>query len=154
MPNLTILPLSSVLLATATTTTNGTSAALTLPTASSYRFVVQVNTVSGTSPTLQVIMATSFDNGTTYNEILSFTNMTTTGSGRQMQFRPYLGVGDAVTQSFSSTLLGTTDIAAGDVVVNGPIDPRFIKLRWVHSGTSPSFAWQFQVCAVPQDLSD
>lgn len=153
MPNFGVFPQTNTLLALATTTQSGTSAALTLPPASSYRFIVQVQTVSGTSPTLQVIVATSFDNGTTYNEVLSFANLTTSGAGRQMAVRPYLGVGDAATVA-SSTLLGTADIAAGDVVVHGPINPQFIKLRWVMTGTTPSAAWQFQYAAVPQDMSD
>jgi hypothetical protein len=137
----------------ATQTTNGTSAALTLPSASSYRFIVQVQTVSGTSPTLQIVIATSLDNGTTYNEILSFANLTTSGQGRQMLVRPYLGLGDVATTAVC-TLLGTSDIAAGDLVNNGPINPAFVKIRWITTGTSPSFAFQFQYLAIPQDLSD
>src|SRR2546430_3767945 len=41
------------LLALATVTTSGTSAALTLPPASSYRLILQVQTVSGTTPVLR-----------------------------------------------------------------------------------------------------
>jgi hypothetical protein len=153
MPNFGMLPQGTTLLALATTTTSGTSAALTLPPASSYRLLVQVQTVSGTLPTLQVIVATSCDAGTTYNEILSYANLTTSGQGRQMMIRPYLGIGDVATVG-GSALLGTADLAAGDLVNNGPIVPGFIKIRWVHGGTTPSFAWQLQLIAVPQDLSD
>lgn len=154
MPNLSLLPLTSTLLGLATVTTSGTSGVLTLPLASGYRFVVQMQTVSGTTPTLQVLVATSFDAGASYNEILSFAQVTTSGIGRQMQFRPYLGVGDQITQGFATALLGTADIASNEIVVNGPINPQFVKLRWVVSGTTPSIAWQFQYAAVPQDLSD
>jgi len=153
MPNFGALPLGTTLLGLATVTTSGTSAALTLPPASSYRFIVQAQTISGTLPTLQVIVATSCDAGTTYNEILSFSTITASGFGQQMMVRPYLGIGDAATAA-SSTLLGTADMAAGQLVNNGPIVPGFIKLRWVISGTTPSIAWQFQYIAVPQDLSD
>src|SRR5215472_5058929 len=152
MPNFGMLPFGGTLLATATQTTTGTSANLVLPPASSYRIVVQVNTVSGTTPTLVVILATSFDGGTSYNEIISTSTMTTTGSGQQLLIRPYLGIGDAATNA-ASTLLGVADLAAA-VVNNGPIIPQFIKLRWICSGTTPSFAFQVQYAAVPQDLSD
>ena len=152
MPNFGMLPQTSTLLALATVTTSGTSAALTLPPAQSYRFVVQVNTVSGTTPTLQVIIATSFDAGTTYNEVLSFVAATTTGAGRQMLVRPYLGVGDVATEQ-TAGLLGVTDLAAGVLIAHGVLNPQFIKIRWVLTGTSPSFAWQFQYGALPQDYS-
>lgn len=153
MPNFGMLPLGGTLLGLATVTTTGTSANLTLPPASSYRLIAQVQTVSGTLPTLQVIVATSCDAGTTYNEILSFSTITSSGLGQMMEVRPYLGIGDAATAS-SSTLLGTADLAAGQLVNNGPIVPGFIKIRWVISGTTPSLAWQLQYIAVPQDLSD
>ena len=153
MPNFGMLPLGSTLIALATQTQSGTSANLSLPPASSYRIIVQVQTVSGTSPTLQVIASTSFDGGTTYNEILSFANLTTSGQGRQMLIRPYLGIGDVATTA-ASALLGTANLAAGDLVNNGPIVPQFIKINWVIAGTSPSFAFQIGVISVAQDLSD
>jgi hypothetical protein len=147
-----MLPFGGTLLGLATVTTSGTSAALTLPPASSYRLVIQSQTVSGTLPTLVAIVATSMDGGTTYNEILSSSTITSSGLGQQLLIRPYLGIGDAAT-SASSTLLGTADMAAA-IVNNGPMIPQFIKIRWVISGTTPSIAWQVQYAAVPQDLSD
>jgi len=153
MPNFGVLPLTSTLVGLATQTTSGTSAALELKPGSSYRFVVQVQTVSGTSPTLQVIVATSYDAGTTYNEVLSFANLTTSGQGRQMLIRPYLGLGDVATVA-ASALLGTADLAAGDLVNNGPFNPAFVKIRWVLTGTSPSFAFQVQTATLAQDLSE
>jgi hypothetical protein len=153
MPNFGMLPLGGTLLGLATVTTSGTSANLTLPPASSYRLIVQTQTVSGTTPTLTVILATSMDAGVTYNEVLAITTgLTTSGQGQQLLIRPYLGIGDVAT-SAASSLLGTLDLTA-NVVNNGPIIPGFIKLRWVISGTLPSFAFQVQYAAVPQDLSD
>lgn len=153
MPNFGMLPAQNTLVGLATQTTSGTSANLTLNMSSSYRLIVQAQTVSGTSPTLQIVLATSFDAGTTYNEILSFANLTTSGQGRQMLIRPYLGLGDVATVAVS-TLLGTSDIAAGDLVNNGPINPAFIKIRWILGGTSPSFAFQVQCLSLVQDLAD
>jgi len=61
----------------------------TLPSSSSYRFIVKWQTVSGTSPTCRLWWRLRWTNGTTYNEILSFANLTTSGQGRQMLIRPY-----------------------------------------------------------------
>lgn len=155
MPNFGMFPLGGTLLGLATVTTSGTSAALTLPPASSYRLIVQAQTVSGTLPTLQLVVATSLDGGTTYNEVLSTTTCcTASGLGSQLLIRPYLGIGDAATSAVS-TLLGTADLTAGTGIVNnGPIIPGFIKLKWIISGTTPSIAFQVQYAALPQDLSD
>ena len=154
MPNFGMLGQGETLLALATQTTTGSSAALTLPPASSYRIIFQCQTVSGTSPTFVGIIAATADSGTTYNEILSTSTMTTSGAGYQLLVRPYLGIGDAATGAVT-TLLGTADLAAG-VVNNGPFlaTGSSIKIRWVMGGTSPSFAFQVQVFAVPQDMSD
>lgn len=153
MPNFGVFPLGSTLLGLATVTTSGTSANLTLPPGSSYRLIAQVQTVSGTTPTLVVILATSCDGGATYNEIVSTTTMTTTNTGDQLLIRPYLGIGDVATRATSVLLGGAVDLAAA-VINNGPIVPGFIKLRWVVSGTTPSFAFQVQYISVAQDLSD
>jgi hypothetical protein len=147
-----MFPQTTTLLASAAYTTSTTSAALTLLPGQSYRVIVQVNTVSGTSPTMVVALATSFDAGTTYNEILSTTTLTTSGSGDQLLIRPYLGIGDVATRA-SSTLLGVADIAAA-VVNNGPINPQFVKLRFILGGTSPSFTATVGLIALPQDFSE
>jgi hypothetical protein len=153
MPNFGVFPQTNILISQGTVTTNATTAALTLPPAQSYRMIVQVNTVTGTSPTLVVALATSFDGGTTYNSFMSTTSITATGSGQSIVFRPYLGVGDVAT-SGSCTLLGTTDLAAA-VINNGPINPQFVKVRFVVSGTSPSYsAVTVGIIAVPQDATD
>jgi hypothetical protein len=153
MPNFGQLVQQTTILALATQTTSGTSAVIYVPPASSYRFLVQVQTVSGTTPTLVLAVAPTFDGGTTYNEVISTTTMTTSGQGQQLLIRPYLGIGDAAT-SAATSLLGTADLAAG-VVNNGPLPTiNGWKLRWILSGTSPSFAFQVQLAAVPQDISD
>jgi hypothetical protein len=64
--------------------------------------------------------------------------------GRQALFTPYLSAGVATTDA-SVGLLGTTDMASGSVVVNGPINPQYIKFRWVLGGTSPSFAFTIKL---------
>lgn len=140
MPNTQLFTQTLTLQASSTMTQSNTSAALTIPLAQSYRWIVQCNTVTGTSPTLVMAVATSFDGGSTYNEIFSTTSITATGSYQSVVTRPYLGYGDAATEA-SSTLLGTTDIAAAILgAANGPINTQFVKLRFILTGTSPSFS--------------
>lgn len=159
MPNLGMFPLVQTLVTLATQTTNGTSANLQVQQSDSYRFIVEVKTVSGTSPTLDVFLATGDDGGpnttaTNYVEFLHFAQMTTTGQGRQALIRPYLGFGDTATEQ-AAPLLGTVDGATGATAVttNGPFDPTNVKVRWVIGGTSPSFAFAIKVIGVPADPS-
>jgi len=152
MPNFGMFPQTQTLVANANYTASTTTSALTLPPASSYRIIVQLNTVSGTSPTMIVALATSFDGGSTYSEIISSNTLSTTGQGDQLLIRPYLGIGDAAARAATS-LLGVADLAAA-VVNNGPINPQYVKVRFIVGGTSPSFNATVGVIAVPQDMSD
>ena len=153
MPNFGQFPQQSTLLAQTTITTTSTQAtANPLPPASSYRIICQVNTVSGTSPTLVMALVTSFDGGTTYNQVCTTSTMTTSGQGQQLLIRPYLGIGDAATNA-ATALQGSVNLAAG-VVNNGPLNPQNFYLAFTAGGTSPSFSVKVGVIAVPQDLSD
>ncbi|SRR5216684_5387217 len=160
MPQFGMLVNPQTLLALATQTTTGTSANLTIMApAAAYRFFVKLKTVSGTTPTLDVFLSTSYDAtaaaGTDYVNFLHFAQMTTSGLGRQMSFRPYLSSGDVAIESqaaFFATADGATGATA--IAVNGPINNSAIKVRWVLSGTSPSFAFEIGVISVAQDLSD
>lgn len=156
MPTLrSLFPQTQVLVASATITTNTTSAALTLPSAQSYRFLVSINTVTGTSPTLIATIATSFDGGTTYQDVLTSTTMSTTGQGCSIVFRPYLASGDVATSQGSSLTSVATINPTAATVANGPINPQYIKVKYVVGGTSPSFsAVQVGVIAAAGDLND
>lgn len=141
MPNLrSQFPQVQNLSASATITTNSTGSAQAIPYAQSYRFIFSINTVTGTSPTLIGVVATSFDGGTTYQDVLATTTLSTTGQGCSIVFKPYLGDGEISTaQGSSLTSIATINPVAG-TVANGPIDPRYIKIKWVVGGTSPSFS--------------
>jgi len=156
MPNLTsTFPLVQNLAASATITTNTTGSAQAIPYAQSYRFLFTIGTVTGTSPTLIGCVATSYDGGTTFQDVLTTTTLSTTGQGCSIVFRPYLGAGEISTaQGSSATATATINPTAG-TVANGPIDPRYIKIKWVVGGTSPNFATAAcSVICVPQDSSD
>ncbi len=151
MPNISeLFPQVQNLAASATITTNTTGTAQAIPYAQSYRFIFAIGTVTGTSPTLLGIVATSYDGGTTYQDILTTTTLSTTGQGCSIVFKPYLGDGEIATaQGSSATATSTINPTAG-TVANGPFDPRYIKIKWVVGGTSPSFATAVAaVIAVP-----
>lgn len=153
MPNFGMFPLSSFLLSGQTATTNGTSANLTLPLGQCYRFTVELLTASSTTTNLSVSFFSSSDAGTTYHGIGALTALTTSGTGRSMLIRPYLGIGDAAT-AVNAPILGTTDYATNaDVVANGPFDPRYIKIRYLVASTG-TVTFNVKADVVPQDQSD
>ena len=143
MPNLKEFPLSGTLLAlvtragTQSTGVGFSDTATSLPAAEGYRFILEVQTVTGTNPTLDVFIDTSADGGTNYYPFLHFAQASTSGQGQQVIMRPYLASGDIATTS-AAPLLGTVDGAQGStaIVQNGPIDPRYIKVRTLVGATT------------------
>lgn len=154
MPNFGVFPSPQTLVASAAQTTTGTSGVLTIPLASSYRFAVEVTASSTNTTSFNVGIYTSLDGGTTYDLIAWTTQMSNILGGYQFLFRPYLNNGDTAT-AISNYILSTVTAAANtQIVANGPIDPRYIKVAWVLAGTSPSCTFAVKLLAVPQDLSD
>lgn len=153
MPNFGMFPLSTTLLSAQTATTNGTSSALTVPLGQCYRFTVELLTASSTTTNLSIGIFSSSDGGTTYHGIGALTALTTSGQGRSMLIRPYLGIGDAAT-AMSAPILGTVDYATNaDVVANGPFDPQHIKIRWL-AATNGTVTFNVRADVVPQDGAD
>lgn len=153
MPNFGVFPLASTLVASATQTTTGNTAAITIPLASAYRIAVEVTATSTNTTAFNVGIYSSSDGGTTYDLILWTTTMTNTG-GQQFLFRPFLNAGDTAT-ALTNYILGTNTAASNTQIVNnGPFDNRFIKVAWVLAGTSPSQTFAVKYWAIPQDLSD
>lgn len=157
MPNLGLLPLQGTLVnnITTATTTSGVSGALSIPLCGSYRMVLEVHTVSGTSPTLDVFVSTSQDGGSNYNQFLHFAQATTSGAGAQLVFCPFK-IGQQSASSGASALDGTATLATGAtaIVNDAPIDPAHVKVRWVVSGTTPSFAFAVKWNGEPAGASD
>lgn len=131
MPNLNIFPSSFAILSGSAVTTNGTSSAFSLPLGQCYRMTVELLTASSTTTNHSVsLFSSSAGSSGVYHGILALTALTTSGQAISAVFRPYLGVGDTGT-TVTSAILGTTDFATNaNVVVNGPFDPRYLKLRW------------------------
>lgn len=154
MPNFGMFPLAQTLVASATVTTTGNTAAITVPLASAYRLAVEVTASSTNTTSFNVGVYSSSDGGTTYDLILWTTQMSNILGGYQFLFRPFLNAGDAAT-AVSNFILGTNTAAANtQIVQNGPFDSRFVKVAWVLAGTSPSCTFSVKLTAIPQDLSD
>lgn len=153
MPNFGMFPSPQTLLSGQAATTNGTSANLTLPLGQCYRLTVELLTASSTTTNHSVSFFSSSDAGTTYHGIGALTALTTSGQGRSLLIRPYLGIGDAAT-AMNSPILGTTDYATNaDVVANGPFDNRYVKVRW-QTATNGTVTFNVKCDVVPQDAAD
>lgn len=154
MPNFGVFPLAQTIVASATVTTTGNTAAITLPLASAYRFSVEVTASSTNTTSFNVGIYSSTDGGTTYGLIAWTTQMSNILGGYQFVMRPYLNAGDAAT-AITNYILGTVTAAANtQIIQNGPFDNRFVKVAWVLAGTSPSCTFAVKMTSVPQDLSD
>ena len=156
MPNLSSdFALSTALLNGQTATTNGTSAAFTIPQGSSYRLTVELLTASSTVTNFNLSLYTSSDAGTTYHGLLAFTALTTSGQAISMIFRPYMGPGDVATVTGTLPILGSTDFATNTqlVALNAPFSSQFLKARWL-AATTGTVTFNLKRDTVRQDLSD
>jgi hypothetical protein len=105
----------STIQASGAQTVGASSAAISVGTFREFLVLVNVTTVSGTTPSLAFFVDTSSDGGTTWMQIASGSAITATG----FQLIP-LGAGSSATP----VLFGDT-----------------IRLRWTISGTTPSFTF-------------
>ena len=98
--------------------------------------IIQLNVTaaSGTVPTLDVYIDSSVDGATTFINMVHFTQMITTGR------RVFLINENA--SPIATDFDGTADLAAG-VVRNGPWGS-LIRVRWVITGTAPSFTFKVE----------
>lgn len=108
IPNVT-----KVLVNAATVTVTGNSPSFTLPMADSYAIFLNVTAASGTTPTLDVVLQTSPDGGTTWlNLPLRFAQFTAVAQG-YLRFQPTLGLGEAASG-------GTVAATGGVLALNTP----------------------------------
>jgi hypothetical protein len=101
------------------------------------QFQLNAQTVSGTSPTLDVWL--QWNDGTLWWDILHFTQVTTTGKQAALWSRR-VSDGTAGTDIIST---GDAVLAAGKVI-NAPIASSTFRAKWTIGGTSPSFAFSIQ----------
>jgi hypothetical protein len=124
-----------------TLTTTTTSTAARLPLAERYTVVFDVASVSGTSPTYDIVMQTSWDKGTTYiNCPLRSAQITAAG----VHWNSF-SLGNA---GFAAlTQAGVAD-TGGAVNKDFVFDPQYVKFKVTVAGTSPSAVVKIHVFAV------
>lgn len=122
-------------------TATGTSSVMALPLADSYTIVFDVSSVTGTSPTLDIVMQCSYDKGTTYINMPLRSAQITAAGIHVNTLRRGLGWGEAAT-----TQAGVAD-TGGAVNKNFVFDPDYVQFKYTIAGTSPSFTLKIHVFA-------
>ena len=130
---------SLVNVTTATTTSGVIGAVFNLAAADSYAFIVDVGAITGTSPTLDIEIEYSVDNGTTFYPWVRFAQMTATGQ-RRIVVQPIQGRGEAGTEA-AVTLHGTNSaLNANSPAPVGFSNTSLFQAYASVGGTSPSIA--------------
>jgi hypothetical protein len=128
------------LVASAARTTTGNTAALALDFPCEIMTVIlNLASVTGSSPTLDLYIQTSIDGGATW---IDFYHNRQTGSAGVYVGRWAAGPENNV--SGVDVTSGDAVLAAG-VILNGPIVPGKIRVKWVIAGTTPSFTFAVDV---------
>lgn len=122
--------------ASAARTVTGNSGELWLPSAPSYTFWLDVNTVTGTSPTLDLTVEMTPDSGTTWFGFMRFAQITAAAE-RRVKWSPGLGT-EAAEEALE---LATT----GGASVDNMAVSATIRILWTIGGTSPSFTFLVDV---------
>lgn len=98
-----------------------------------YTAILNVTAATGTSETMDVVLASSIDKGTTYvNLPLRFTQITTSATNINMTFRrgypSIAGVGNVATAA-----------TGGLLVKDCLFDPDYMKITYTIAGTNPTY---------------
>ena len=143
MPQNLLFPRITSILASAAQTVTVTIPKFVLPLADAYTFYLNSTTVTGTSPTLDVVFQTSIDGGTTYVNIPWRYAQQTAAAVNIMTVRCGLGIGEVGAE---------TAVAATGGTLNKPcvFDPNFMKAVFTIAGTSPSFTVSLTSIALPR----
>lgn len=126
-----------------TITATGNSAVFAMPIADSYTFTVVTSSVTGTSPTLDIVYQTSYDGGTTFVNLPWRHTQLTAAANLVMSVRLGLGVGEVASEQAAAATGGTLAKPAT------PCDLRQMRLGYTVGGTSPSFVLLVLLSALP-----
>lgn len=133
MPKAAIAPIIKTLVAATTHTSTEASVAFSMPLSDTYCLAFKLGTVSGTSPTVDIVLQTSVDKGTTYiNLPMRSAQLSTTGTYSIMTFKLGLGGNEVATE-------GQNAATGGTAIKNCVFDPQYMKAYFTIAGTSPSF---------------
>src|SRR5712672_1067126 len=90
-----------------TLTATGNSAVFALPITDSYTFTAVASSVTGTSPTLDIVYQTSYDGGTTFVNLPWRHTQITAAATLVMTVRLGLGVGEVASEQAAASTGGT-----------------------------------------------
>lgn len=128
-------PKWSTLIAATAVTATATSAAFSLKgIGDTYHIINKVTYTSGTTATLDMVLQTSVDGGTTYINLPIRSTQITTASGQiHWVFKMGLGGNEAALESPAADTGGT-------LAKNCIFDPNFMKIKYTTSGTNPTYS--------------
>ncbi len=127
---------TQVLVPSGAQTASGNSGPLNLSAPPDHlNLLLNVTAVAGTGPTLDVYVQTSLDGGTTWYDFVHFNQVTAVGE-QVAQWSQW----NAANANKAPTVTGDAVLAAA-TVINGPIVPQQVRVKWVIGGTSPSFTF-------------
>lgn len=141
MPANLLNPRGIQLVSSAARTTTASLGATRLPKGESYLFILDVTAGSGTSPTLDVAIQVTHDDGTTFHSVLRFAQATGVVK-RMLRVQPTLGRGEAGTEAACAD-------TGGALNANVPFS-RKINVKWTIGGTNPSFTFALYAIVIPK----
>jgi len=133
MPEQLLTSYSASLFSGSTVAASASGTGTTLPLADSYAFILDVGTITGTSPTFDVCIQTSPDGGTTWYDWWRFAQVTAAGQ-RRLIVQPIQGRGEAGSEA------AITSNGTGALNANAPIQAAQARVHIQVGGTSPSAA--------------
>ena len=128
-----LAPIIKVLVASTAHTTTGASTAFEVPVGvDTYQIVLRFTAVTGTSPTCDAQLQTSFDAGTTYINLPIRSTQVTAAGLIYWVFKLGLGGNEVALESPAAATGGT-------LAKNCIFDPTKMKVNFTIGGTNPSF---------------
>lgn len=130
-----------------TKTATYTSSAFAMPLGDTYSLFLNVSAASGTSPTMDIVLQTSVDGGTTYIDLpLRYAQKTTTGAA-VLVFKCGLGNNEVALENAAADTGGT-------LAKNCVFDWRYMKIKATIGGTNPSFTFAIYGLATPSNWNN
>lgn len=134
-------PLGLVLVSSAARIATGNSGSIKIPLADCYAFVLDVTAVTGTTPTLDVAIQSSYNKGTNFDTSYRFAQAVAAVK-RRLNVQAQMGRGEAGTE------VAIADI--GGALNANTVLTRDIRVLWTIGGTNPSFTFTVRVYCMPR----
>ena len=136
--SVTLLPYVEVVVASAARTATGNSGTLDArwTQLDDIRLILNCTAASGTSPTLDVALQITPDDGTTWFSIQRFAQVTGVAA-RQLEFSTRRHAGQAASEAAVAS-------TGGALAVNGVLSKK-VRLIWTIAATTPSFTFAIYV---------